>query len=125
MLDNVSKPENITVNPNNARKGVNGLKRYESRALYVRINEVERFFNSRGLRVIKWDNESSYNEYNETNDLEIVLNKRDNRVTAEFYNLVMAELNLIKDKDYQMYVNGNDVVIYPDEEKAYVEVTTR
>ena len=37
---------------------------------------------------------------------------------------VFFELNLIKDKDYQMYVNGNDVVIYPDEEKAYVEVTT-
>jgi hypothetical protein len=37
----------------------------------------------------------------------------------------MAELNLIKDRDYQMYVNGNDVVIYPAEEKAFVEVTYR
>jgi hypothetical protein len=88
------------------------------------MNEVERFFNSRGLRVIKWDNESSYNEYNETNDLEIVLNKRDNRVTAEFYNLVMAELNLIDDREYQVRTEGDSVVIYPDEEKAYVEVTT-
>jgi hypothetical protein len=102
----------------------NFIKRYESRALYVRINEVERFFNSRGLRVVKWDNESSFDEVNQTNKLEISLNKREDGVTAEFYNLVMAELNLIKDKDYQMYVNGNDVVIYPDEEKAYVEVTT-
>lgn len=100
------------------------IKNYESRALYVRINEVERFFNSRGLRVVKWDNESSFDEVNQTNKLEISLNKREDGVTAEFYNLVMAELNLIKDKDYQMYVNGNDVVIYPDEEKAYVEVTT-
>ena len=102
----------------------NFIKKYESRALYVRINEVERFFNSRGLRVVKWDNESSFDEVNQTNKLEISLNKREDGVTAEFYNLVMAELNLIKDKDYQMYVNGNDVVIYPDEEKAYVEVTT-
>jgi len=103
----------------------NFIKGYESRALYVRINEVERFFNSRGLRVVKWDNESSYDEANQTNKLEISLNKVDNPVTAEFYRLIMAELNLIKDRDYQMYVNGNNVVIYPDEEKAYIEVTTR
>jgi len=103
----------------------NFIKGYESRALYVRINEVERFFNSRGLRVVKWDNESSYDEANQTNKLEISLNKIDNPVTAEFYRLIMAELNLIKDRDYQMYVNGNNVVIYPDEEKAYIEVTTR
>jgi len=103
----------------------NFIKGYESRALYVRINEVERFFNSRGLRGVKWDNESSYDEANQTNKLEISLNKVDNPVTAEFYRLIMAELNLIKDRDYQMYVNGNNVVIYPDEEKAYIEVTTR
>ena len=101
------------------------IKGYESRQLYVRINEVERFFNSRGLRVVKWDNESSFDEVNQTNKLEISLNKVDNQVTSEFYLLIMAELNLIKDKDYQMYVNGNDVVIYPDEEKAYIEVTTK
>jgi hypothetical protein len=100
------------------------IKGYESRQLYVRINEVERFFNSRGLRVVKWDNESSFDEVNQTNKLEISLNKVDNQVTSEFYRLIMAELNLIKDRDYQMYVNGNDVVIYPDEEKSYVEVTT-
>jgi len=101
------------------------IKGYESRALYVRINEVERFFNSRGLRVVKWDNESSFDEVNQTNKLEISLNKVDNNVTSEFYRLIMAELNLIKDRDYQMYVNGNDIVIYPDEEKAYVEVTNK
>ncbi len=103
----------------------NFIKGYESRTLYVRINEVERFFNSRGLRVVKWDNESSYDEVNQTNKLEISLNKVDNQVTSEFYRLIMAELNLIKDRDYQMYVSGYDVVIYPDEEKAYVEVTYR
>ena len=100
------------------------IKGYEGRQLTVRMNEVERFFNSRGLRVIKWDNESSYNEYNETNDLEIFLNKRDNQVTAEFYNLVMVELNLIEDREYQVRTQGDSIVIYPNEEKAYVEVTT-
>ena len=101
------------------------IKGYESRQLYVRINEVERFFNSRGLRVVKWDNESSFDEVNQTNKLEISLNKVDNQVTSEFYRLIMAELNLIKDRDYQMYVSGSYVVIYPDQEKSYVEVTTR
>ena len=102
----------------------NFIKKYESRALYVRINEVERFFNSRGLRVVKWDNESSYDEGNQTNDLEIVLNKRDNQIMAEFHDLVMAELNLIDDREYVVRTQGDSVVIYPNEEKSYVEVTT-
>jgi len=100
------------------------IKGFESRALYVRINEVERFFNSKGLRVIKWDNESSYSEYSETNDLEIVLNKRDNQIMAEFHDLVMAELNLIDDREYVVRTQGDSVVIYPNEEKSYIEVTT-
>jgi hypothetical protein len=101
----------------------NFIKGYEGRQLYVKINEVERFFNSRGIRVVKWDNESSYNEYNETNDLEIFLNKRDNVITSEFYRLIMAELNLIKDREYQVRTQGDSVVIYPTEEKSYVEIT--
>jgi hypothetical protein len=47
----------------------NFIKGYDSRILYVRKNEIERFFNSRGIRIVKWDNESSYNEYNQNNDL--------------------------------------------------------
>jgi hypothetical protein len=100
------------------------IKGYEGRQLTVRINEVERFFNSRGLRVVKWDNESSYDLANQTNDLEIILNKIDNQVTAEFYDLVMAELNLIDDREYQVRNQGDSVVIYPTEEKSYVEITT-
>lgn len=101
------------------------IKGLEWRQLTVRMNEVERFFNSRGLRVVKWDNESSYSEYSQTNELEIVLNKRDDQVTAEFYRLVMAELNPFReDKEYQVRTQGDSVVIYPNDEKAYVEVTT-
>ena len=100
------------------------IKGYESRQLTVRMNEVERFFNSRGLRVIKWDNESSYNEYTDNNDLEIFLNKRDDLINAEFYDLIMAELSLIDDREYQVRSEGNSIVIYPVEEKSYVEVTT-
>ncbi len=101
------------------------IKGYESRSLYVRMNEVERFFNSRGLRVVKYDNESSHDEGNQTNDLEIVLNKRDNQIMSEFYSLVMAELNLIDDREYQVRTQGDSIVIYPNEEKSYIEVTTK
>jgi len=102
----------------------NFIKGFEGRQLYVRMNEVERFFNSRSLRVIKWDNESSYNEYTDNNDLEIFLNKRDDLINAEFYDLIMAELSLIDDREYQVRSEGNSIVIYPVEEKSYVEVTT-
>ena len=100
------------------------IKGYESRQLTVRMNEVERFFNSKGVRVVKWDNESSYDEGNQTNELEIILSKRDNQVNAEFYDLVMGELNLIDDREYVVRTEGDSVVIYPNEEKSYVEVTT-
>jgi hypothetical protein len=100
------------------------IKGYESRQLYVRMNEVERFFNSRGVRVVKWDNESSYNELTESNELEIILSKRDNQIMGEFYDLVMAELDNIEDREYVVRTQGDSVVIYPNEEKAYVEVTT-
>ena len=101
------------------------IKGFEWRQLTVRMNEVERFFNSRGLRVVKWDNESSYDENNQINDLEIVLNKRDNQIMSEFYSLVMAELNLIDDREYQVRTQGDSIVIYPNEEKSYIEVTTK
>ena len=100
------------------------IKGYEGRQLYVRINEVERFFNSRGLRVVKWDNESSYNEYTETNELEVILDKSDNQVMSEFGVLVMRELNLIDDREYVFRFNTpKSLVIYPTEEKSYVEIT--
>jgi len=102
----------------------NFIKGFEGRQLYVRMNEVERFFNSRSLRVIKWNNENSYNEYTDNNDLEIFLNKRDDLINAEFYDLIMAELSLIDDREYQVRSEGNSIVIYPVEEKSYVEVTT-
>lgn len=100
------------------------IDKFESRALYVRINEIERFFNSKGLRIEKWDNDSSWNEYNQTNDLEIQLSERDNEAMSEFYQLIMAELNLIDDRDYQVRFQGpKTMVIYPNEEKSYIEVT--
>lgn len=102
------------------------ISHFDSRTLYVRINEIERFFNSKGIRIEKWDNESSYDEYNQTNDLEIVLNKIDNAITHEFWRLIMAELNNFReDREYQVRTQGKSIVIYPDEEKSYIEVSMK
>jgi hypothetical protein len=99
------------------------IEEYESRQLFVRINEVERFFNSKGLRVVKWDIESSYNEYNQTNQLEITLDKNDGAVMSEFGRLVMTELNLISRKYIFRFGGPKSIVIYPDQEKSYVEIS--
>lgn len=101
------------------------IKSYEWRTLFVRINEVERFFNSRGLRVVKYDLETSYNEYSQSNDLEIFLDKRDDQVNSEFHELIMTELNLIDDREYRVGTQGKSILIYPNEEKSFVEVTQK
>jgi hypothetical protein len=99
----------------------NFIKGYEWRQLLVNINEVERFFNSRGLRIVKWDNEYSYNQYTETNDLKIVLNKRDDVVTSEFHDLIMIELDK-EHREYEVIIDENNIIISPLEEKSYIEV---
>ena len=101
----------------------NFIKGYDSRILYVRKNEIERFFNSRGIRVVKWDNESSYNEYNQTNDLDIHLSKNDIEVTDDFKRLVNIELRRIDDREYECSGGGSVISICSLEEKAYVEMT--
>ena len=101
----------------------NFIKGYDSRILYVRKNEIERFFNSRGIRVVKWYNESSYNEYNQTNDLDIHLSKNDIEVTDDFKRLVNIELRRIDDREYECSGGGSVISICPLEEKAYVEMT--
>lgn len=98
------------------------IKRYESRSLYVRKNEIERFFNSRGVRVVKFDIESSWNEYNQTNDLDIYLNKSDVEAIDDFKRLVNAELRLIDDREYECIGTGTVITIAPIEEKSYVEL---
>jgi hypothetical protein len=98
------------------------ISHYESRQLYVRINEVERFFNSRGIRIEKFDNESMYREDNDTNELWIDISKLDYSAIGTFCELVNTELQQIDDRDYGCYNSGNRLIIAPNEEKAFVEV---
>jgi hypothetical protein len=100
------------------------VKGYEHRQLYVRKNEVERFFNSKGIRVEKFDNESSYSEYNQSNDLDIHVSKMDRVVLGDFCRMVNDELRQIDDREYHCEISGRGVKIYPTEEKSFVELTS-
>lgn len=99
------------------------ISHYEWRQLYVRINEVERFFNARGIRIEKFDNDSMYRESDDNNELWIYLSKVDREAIGTFCDLVNAELQEIEDRDYGCYYSGNQITIQPNEEKAFVEVT--
>ena len=100
------------------------IKGYEWRQLYVRKNEVERFFNSKGIRVEKFDNESSYRDGDDTNHLDIYLSKMDRVVLGDFCRMMEDELRQIDYREYHCEISGRGVNIYPIEEKSYVELTS-
>jgi hypothetical protein len=101
------------------------IKEYDSRTLYVFANEVERFFKSRGVIVAKFDVNTSYNEFNETNDLDIFLNIPNSPARIEFQTLFNNELESKADeidREYRVYVSTGRVCIEPQEEKSYVSL---
>ena len=98
------------------------IKGYEWRQLYVRKNEVERFFNSKGIRVEKFDNESSYRDGYDENYLDIHLSKMDRVVLGDFCRMVEDELSQIDDREYHCEIFGSGVRIFPTEEKSFVEL---
>jgi hypothetical protein len=100
------------------------IKGFESRQLYVRKNEVERFFNSKGIRVEKFDNESSYREGYDENFLDIHLSKMDRVFLGDFCRMVEDELSQIDDREYHCEIFGSGVRIFPTEEKSFVELTS-
>ena len=101
------------------------IKGYEWRQLYVRKNEVERFFNSKGIRVEKFDNESSYRDGYDENYLDIHLSKMDRVVLGDFCRMVEDELSQIDDREYHCEIFGSGVRIFPTEEKSFVELTSK
>ena len=101
------------------------ISHFEWRQLYVRINEVERYFNSRGIRIEKYDNDSMYREGDDTNELWIYLSKVDREVIRTFCDMVNTELQDIEDREYICQYSGNQIFIQPQEEKSFVEVTTK
>lgn len=104
------------------------ISKYEWRTLYIFKNEIERFFNSKGMRVTKWDLDSSYDEYNQRNDLDIYLDKQDHGVTGEFTRMLEEELARKQDeidREYEVYDAGDYVAIRSLEEKSSIDLTTK
>ena len=104
------------------------ISNYEWRTLYVFKNEIERFFNSKGMRITKWDLDSSFDQFNQRNDLDIYLDKEDYLVTGEFTRMFEEELarkqNEI-DREYEVYGAGDYVGIRSIEEKSAIDTTIK
>jgi hypothetical protein len=104
------------------------ISKYEWRTLYVFKNEIERFFNSKGMRVTKWDLDSSFDEYNQRNDLDIYLDKEDYDVTGEFTRMLEEELSRKQneiDREYEVYDAGDYVAVRTHEEKSAIDTTIK
>lgn len=104
------------------------IKEYQWRTLYLYKNEIERFFNSKGIRVTKWDLDSSYDEYSERNDLEIYLDKENYEVTSEFVRLLEEEITRKEDqidRPYEVYDGGDYVAVRSLEEKSGVDTVLK
>jgi len=104
------------------------ISNYDWRTLYVFRNEIERFFNSKGMRITKWDLDSSYDEYSQRNDLEFYLDKEDYLVTGEFKRLFEEELNRKQneiDREYEVHVGGDYISINSIEEKSAIDLTRK
>jgi hypothetical protein len=102
------------------------IDKYHFRALYLYKNEIERFFNSYGIRVTKMDLDSNFNEITETNELEIYLSHFNNEANNRFQQLLYNELSQKSediDREYEIYSSGNIITIRPEEEKAFVELS--
>jgi len=98
---------------------------YDFRTLKVSKSEIERFFTSRGCVVAKFDLDSSYNEYNESNDLEVTLSKPNPTATSELRALIEAELERKAeeiDREYSVSNSASHFSIVSMEEKSYIDL---
>lgn len=100
---------------------------YGARTLSLDANDIERFFKSRGVTVSKFDIDSSYSEFNETNDLEIFLNIPNSSAREEFRDLFEAELEIKTreldiNRTFTVNLSTSKVRIQPNEEKTYIDL---
>jgi hypothetical protein len=99
------------------------IKNYEWRTLKINKNEIQRFFRSKGVNVIDW--EETFDEYSESGDVEFILDQESHHAISEFKSLFDRELeNRSKeiDREYYCSIGSDNVVIGADEEKAVVSL---
>ena len=97
------------------------IKGYDFRVLNIIKSEIERFFRSKGVNVLNW--QENDDEGNETSDVLIALSN--SNYSEEFRELFTQEFNRKSEdihREYICHYSGNDILIYPTEEKAYVQL---
>jgi len=97
------------------------IRDYDFRVLNLNKAEIERFFRSRGVDVLNW--EETFDEANEKGDVEITLSSNDGNAITGFKNIFTQELNRKEEdihREYQCSGSGDYLTIYSTEEKAYV-----
>ncbi len=102
------------------------IKAIDVRIIWLNIANIERFFLANGLRVLKVrEDEDDYCEITETCSVHITIDKFDRVAFEDFVNRFRLEFrNKSIQEGYNRYVNieyrGNQIIIYPDDEKIYV-----
>lgn len=94
---------------------------YQWRTLNINKSEIERFFRSRGVNILNW--EETYDEAYEKGDVEIDFSPSDGNALMEFKRIFKQELKLKEediDREYLCDLSTNHIIIYSTEEKAYV-----
>ena len=99
------------------------IRNYEYRTLNLNKSEIERFFRSKGVNILNW--EETFDEANERGDVEVYLSDNDGNAVTEFKNIFRQELNR-KEKDihreYTCDGYSNHITIYSPDEKAFVSL---
>lgn len=99
------------------------IKGYDFRVLSIIKSEIERFFRSKGVKISNW--EETDDEGDQTGSVIFTLSVRDTSVINSFITMFNQELERKSediDRDYRCHFSGNDVSVYPIEEKAYVQL---
>lgn len=95
------------------------IKFYEWREINLDLSEIERFYDSRGIKVVK--SSISDDELSETSEVKIILDRGDVDVNAEFESLLIIELEEI-DRDVAINTSDEIIEIYPEGEKTYITI---
>lgn len=123
---NISLSEQLTIEITPKESGDINFEfiiNYDFRVLNLNKGEIERFFRSKGINVLNW--EETFDEANERGDVEIELSDNDGNAVTEFKDIFTQELNRKEediDREYHCTGSGNYLTIYSTEEKAYVSL---
>ena len=96
------------------------------REIKIDVTEITRFFNKNGIKVIKVEDDTNYNEISEQSSVTISFDKSDIAGTyQDFQQKFEIEKKQMEDsgaldKEFDIHFSGNTLQIYPIDEKTYI-----